>query len=318
MKPRQQGRRLIVMRPVRIVAVAIAAVGTVAVAMVVAGCASAGPAKAGSGSVASASDVSSPVPMVSIGSPTPSDAAERSRVATVTELVRGLLAEVVVALPAGSKELRALPVGNPPGLFDTGDDFIDVADSWLVPGTGDAVLAYIQQHAPAGLTWDGGIRDAARWYQAPAGPVDEGAVVQYAVTPDPAGGVDLRVDVRDTWQPLRPPLEQIPATVTGATLVRRTDLRESPSPPVTIHVGADVASHIAALLNALPSEADGPPDAGGGPERTVTVTFEGDPSNTQYAVTGGFYNTVTVNAPSQALPTLSRAGDLDTYLEGLF
>ena len=46
--------------------------------------------------------------------------------------------------------------------------------------------------------------------------------------------------------------------------------------------------------------------------------FDGDPSNTQYVVNGGIYNTVTVNAPSQELPTLSHAGDLDNYLEELF
>jgi hypothetical protein len=126
------------------------------------------------------------------------------------------------------------------------------------------------------------------------------------------------VDVHDIWQPLRPTTEQVPDTVTGATLVRRTDLKESPSPPVTIHVGADSARHIAALLNALPSQADGPPDAGGGPDTTITVTFDGDPSDTQYVVNGDIYNTVTVNAPGQELPTLSHAGDLVNDLEGLF
>jgi len=287
-----------------------------------AGCSSGGSAEAGTSSLAGTSGLSSPVPLVSVGSPTPSDAAERSRVEVVSKLVRSLLAEMVGALPDGSKEVPGLQVGGLPGLLYPPDDFIDVSDSWEAPGSADQVLAYIEHHVPASLTLEGSagpIGATNVFYREPAAAADGGATVQVWVAPDPAGGVDVRVEVQDTWQPVRPALEQVPAAVTGATLVRRTDLRESPSPPVTIHVSADIARHIAALLNALPTEADGPPDAGGGPETTITVTFDGDPSSTQYAVTDGIYNSVTVSAPpSQALPTLSRAGDLDNYLEGLF
>ena len=298
-------------------AVAIVAVG----ALVLAGCASAAPTKAGSRSVAGTSGGSSPVPLVSVGSPSPSDAAERSRVEAVSNLVRSLLADVVVALPDGSKEVPGLQVGGLPGPLYPPDDFIDVSDSWKAPGSADQVLAYIQHHVPASWTSEGsaGPKGATNvFYQAPAAAADGGPTVQVWVAPDPAGGVDLRVEVQDTWQPVRPALEQVPATVTGATLVRRTDLKESPSPPVTIHVGADIARHIAALLNALPSQAGGLLDAGGGPDTTITVTFDGDPSTTQYTVNGDIYNTVTVNAPSQELPTLSHAGDLVDYLEGFF
>jgi hypothetical protein len=116
------------------------------------------------------------------------------------------------------------------------------------------------------------------------------------------------------------PTQRVPVDVTGATLIRRTGVTTTPPPPttVTIHVGAEVARHLAALLNALPSEAGGPPDAGGGANTTITVTFDGDPNNVQYVVAGSFYDAVTVRGPSQALPTLSGAGDLDNYLEGLF
>jgi hypothetical protein len=312
LKPHTAGWRLMVMRGVDAVAIVMAG------GLLLAGCASSRAPETRGSSVTSTSGLSSPSPMVSVGSPTPSDEAGRSRVTAVTELARRLLAEVAASLPDGSKESGRRPVGNPPGLFDTGDDFIDVADAWIVPGTVDGLLAYVRNHVPAGLTFEVSMAAANDWYRAPPGPDDEGAIVQFAATPEPSGGVNLRVDVHDIWQPLRPATEQVPDTVTGATLVRRTDLRESPSPPTTIHVGVDLARHIAALLNALPSQADGPPDAGGGPDATITVTFDGDPNNTQYAVTDGIYNTVTVNAPGQALPTLSHSGDVDTYLNGLF
>ncbi|HEY5049518.1 MAG TPA: hypothetical protein VII50_01365, partial [Acidothermaceae bacterium] len=280
-------------------------------------------ARAGSSSAASTSGFTSPTPLVSIGSPAPTDAAESSRVQAVTELAQRLLAEMVLAVPGGSKELGGQPVGvltAPMTLYD--DDVIDVADWWTVPETADAVLTYVQHHLPAGLTSEGTgggpVGAEVVFDRTPAGPADEGATVYVAVAPDPAGGTDLRVDVQDRWQPVRPALEQVPSTVTGATLVRRAGLRETPLPPVTIHVGADIARHIAALLNALPSEAGGAPDAGGGADTTTTVSFDGDPGNVQYVVAGSFYNAVTVDAPSQAMPTLSGAGDLDSYLEGLF
>jgi hypothetical protein len=298
--------------------------GTVAIVvaggLVLAGCESGGSADPGSSSVASR--ISSPTPLVSIGSPAPSDAAERSRVQAVTELAQRLLAQVVV--PDGSKQLQGQQVAAAFDPYMGWDDVIDVADSWKAPGTADAVLAYVQHHLPGGLMWNssggGAIGTESVSYRAAAGPADEGATLQIEVATDAAGGVDLRVDVSDQWQPLRSAAAHVPATVTGATLVRHTGVTTSPPPPtkVTIHVGSDIARHIAALLNALPSEAGGPPDAGGGADTTITVTFDGDPSETQYVVAGSFYDAVTVSAPSQALPTLSRAGDLDNYLEGLF
>jgi hypothetical protein len=314
MKPHPHGPRLIVMRGVGI------AVSVVAGALVLVGCAS-GQSAAGSSSVETV--LSSPSPEVSIGSPAPSDAAERSRVQAVTELAQRLLAEMEMAVPAGSTEFggQSLGVLTAP-LTSMDDDVIDVAESWTVPDTADVVLTYVLHHLPAGLTSEGTgggpVGAEVVFDRTPAGPFDEGATVYIEVAPDRASGTDLRVDVQDTWQPVRPRLEQVPANVAGATLVRRTDLRESPSPPMTIHVGADVARHIAALFNALPSEAGGPADAGGGADTTITVSFDGDPGNVQYVVAGSFYDAVTVRAASQAMPTLSGAGDLDNYLEGLF
>ena len=311
MKPRSARGRLMVVRGLGAVAIVVAG------GLVLAGCASGSSSQARSSSVASG--LSSPTALVSIGSPAPSNAAERSRVQAVTELARRLLAQVVV--PEGSKELGGQSVGaQTVAQMSLDDDMLDVADSWTVPETVDTVLTYVQHHLPDGLTWDGSIGADVVIYRAKAGAADEGAMVQIAVAPDPAGATDLHVDVSDVWQPLRPATAHVPATVTGATLVRRTGVIMSPPPPTTVslHVGADVARHIAALLNALPSEAGGPPDAGGGADTTITVTFDGDPSKTQYVVAGSFYDAVTVRAPSQALPTLSGAGDLDNYLEGLF
>ena len=303
--------------------------GAMAIVMVgglmLAGCESGGSTQAGSGSTVRG--ISSPTPVVSIGSPAPSDDAERSRVDAVTALAQGLLAKMAAAaVPVGSKALGRQSAGQLAAPQDTSmdDDVIDVADAWRVPDTADTVLRYAEDHLPAGLTWDGTGGGPAGaevvMYRTPAGQADEGAMVYVEVAADPAGGTDLRVDVEDVWQPVRPASAHVPSTVMGATLVRRTGVVMSPPPPtkVTIHVGADVARHIAALLNALPTEPGGPPDAGGGADTTITVTFDGDPSHTQYVVAGSFYDAVTVSAPSQALPTLSNAGDLDTYLEGLF
>lgn len=63
----------------------------------------------------------------------------------------------------------------------------------------------------------------------------------------------------------------------GATLARRVGFHASPSSAntTTVHVGAAAAARIAAILNALPTQAGGM-DAGGGPDLTVTVTFDGD------------------------------------------
>jgi hypothetical protein len=322
MKPNSAGRRLIGMRGAGVF------VFVVAGALVLAGCASDRMAQAGGRSVANAASApaadgrSSPTPLVSIGSPAPSDAAEHQRVQAVTELAQQLLAQVGV--PTGARALQTTQVGDGFDPYTGWDDRVDVADSWTVPGTADAVLTYVQQHLPPSLTWDGSGGGAMGTdsvsYRAAAGPADTGATVEIEVAADPAGGVDLWVDVHDAWQPLRPASDQVPATVTGAKLVRRTGVTTTPPPPttVTIHVGADIARHVAALLDALPSEPGGPADAGGGANETITVTFDGDPSKTQYVVAGSFYDAVTVSAPSQALPTLSNAGDLDTYLEGLF
>jgi hypothetical protein len=204
------------------------------------------------------------------------------------------------------------------------DNLIDVANSWIAPGTANSDLAYMQQHLPQGLILDGSgggaIGSLNVFYRAAAGTDDEGAEVLLAASADPAGGVDLRVDVQDVGQPIRPASDVVPATVSGATLISRTGLTTTPPPPTTttVHVDATAAQHIAALLNALPTQAGGAAPAAGPPNATISITFDSDPSGLTYVAAGSYYNTVTINAPDQQPLTLSNAATLVNYLTTFF
>gem|GEM_PF-4699107 len=231
-----------------------------------------------------------------------------------------------VGIPPGAVAHDGAPVGtlSGPAQQPMSDNLIDVANSWIAPGTVNADLAYMQQHLPSGLRLDGSgggdIGSLNVFYRAAAGADDEGAEVLLAASADPAGGVDLRVDVQDVWQPIRPASDVIPATVSGATLVSRTGLTTSPPPPTTttVHVDATAAHHIAALLNALPTQAGGAAPAAGPPNATISITFDSDPSGLTYIAAGSFYNTVTINAPDQQPLTLSNAATLVNYLTTFF
>lgn len=295
-------------------------VASLAVAAALTGCTSGTSAA----TAPSGSDGSSLGPAVSSASPGPSDDASLAGARAVTAMSRQLLSQIVV--PAGAVAFHGKAVGqlSGPSQRPAWKSLIDVADSWKVPGTATDVIAQIQRSLPPSLTPSaesgaGSVPgDEVVIYQAPAGPDAEGATVLIEAANDPAGGVDLRVDVQDVWLPLVSAADRPPVASTGATMVLRSGLLTSPSPARSVHVSADVAQRIAGLLNALPAQPDlGGPDAGGGPDATVTVTFDGDPHSLSFVVAGGIYNTVTVNPPTGQTITLEDAGPLFTYLQSL-
>jgi len=260
---------------------------------------------------------------ISVGSPSPTDSASRSRVRVVTELATRLLSGV--GIPPGAVDHDGGPVGAfvGPAQHPMSDNLIDVANSWVVPGTLYGDLAYLKQHLPSGLTLDGasvaspvsgGTGSQSLFYRAAAGPDDQGAELLLTAASDSAGGVDLRVDVQDVWQPIRPASDLLPATVSGATLVSRTGLTTTPPPPTTVHVNRAAAQHIAEMLNALPTQAGGAAPGAGPPNATISITFDNDPSGVAYVAAGSFYDTVTINAPNQQPLTLSNAATVVNYL----
>lgn len=58
-------------------------------------------------------------------------------------------------------------------------------------------------------------------------------------------------------------------------------------------------------------------DVGGGPDLTVTVTFDGDPHRQVFTVGGGTYDTVAVTVAGQPQPQLADDDTLLAYLQGL-
>ena len=267
---------------------------------------------------------------ISVGSPSPTDSASRSRVQVVTELATRLLSGV--GIPPGAVDHDGGPVGAlvGPAQQPMSDNLIDVANSWVVPGTLYDDLAYLKQHLPSGLTLDGARVGSpvsggtggsqSLFYRAAAGPDDQGAELLLTAASDSAGGVDLRVDVQDVWQPIRPASDLVPATVSGATLVSRTGLTTTPPAPTTttVHVNRAAAQHIAEMLNALPTQAGGAAPGAGPPNATISITFDDDPSGVAYVAAGSFYNTVTINAPNHQPLTLSNAATVVNYLATFF
>lgn len=263
---------------------------------------------------------------VSIGSPTPSDSQSISRELAVQSMLEQLLGEVDA--PPGSIELHGAQAATISGsaALVLDDDVVQVWRTWQVPGAGDVVLTYMKAHVPKDLTFDGSsgsIAGESECYTQPAGPLEQGATLCFSVLPDPGGGVDLRAEAQDIWRPNRSAAENVAPTVGGATIVRtvnQTGPVASPVPPeTTLRVGAQPAQRIAALLNALPTYASGPPPASGGPPTSYAITFT-NAGITQTFTTGDdfglFAVEVTVDGVEQ--PMFEDASALVSYLTSLF
>jgi hypothetical protein len=271
-----------------------------------------------------ASQAAGPSAGVSLGSPTPTDSPSVARANAVTAIAEKLLDRVQV--PPGSTGL-ARPSAGPlasPASWPGSDDLIDVSRLWKSAGTVDSVLTYIQTHIPTGLTMSGsgsGGSDATASlsYAGPSGGLlDQGAEILITAAPDDAGGVGVRVDVQDVWRPVRTADEQVPATVTKATIVRKTGQSMASSAPTTttLDVGSAVAQRIARLLNALPTEA-GYVSHGPSPSTVTSVTFTSGGAELTFT-TNDARAEVSVTASGTSQPLLMDATDVLTYLDRLF
>jgi hypothetical protein len=289
-------------------------------ALGIAGCAQPGGASAGGHSATE----SLPNAVASTGTPAPADPASRARADAVTAIAEKLLDKVQV--PPGSTPMSAPSSGPLRGPFSWpgSDNLIDVSRLWKTSGSMESVLAYLQAHAPSGLTLSGGGSggsDATASLQytglAP-GPLDQGAELLITAAPDSAGGVGIRADVQDIWRPVRTSAETVPASVTSATIVRKTNQFMSPPAPTTttLNVKAATAQHIADLLNQLMPEASFM-SAGPGPSTVMTVAFDVGGAPLVFT-TNDVQALVTVTAGGADQPMLGGADDLLTYLDGLF
>lgn len=293
------------------------------VAALVTGCASHAASVA---SPPTSASVVQPGVEISLGSPTPTDSASMSREQAVRNMLEQLLDEVHA--PPGSTDLHGATAGSlsAPPQWEMSDDFIDIDRSWRTTGTVGTVLGYEQAHVPVGLTLDGSSSGNTGgdsvFYTSPAGALDEGAKLLITAVADHRDGVDLRVDAQDIWRPSRSAAERVPATVSGAAVVRKTgQVMPDPPPTVTTQVlDAPRAQRIASMLNALPAFANGAPSAGGGPNTVLIITFT-DSGTTWTFTTGdgtGESGEVQVEVGGSAQPSLSEAGPLLVYLDSLF
>jgi len=291
----------------------------VTAAVAIGGCARSADTPGGSPS----SDMSLPDAVASTGSPAPTDDVSRARADAVTVIAKKLLAKV--QMPPGSAIIDAPTTGplRGPAEWPGSDDLIDVSRVWKASGTMESVLSYLQAHTPNGMTLSGsatGGSDAVATLQysgAAAGLLDQGAALLITEAPDPAGGVDIRADVEDIWRPVRTTAETVPASVTGATIVRKTNQFVSPPPTTTtLNIDAATARRVADMLNALSTEA-GFMSAGPGPSTVMAVAFAGGDGPLVFT-TNDVQAVVSVTADGRDQPMLADATPVFRYLDSLF
>lgn len=204
--------------------------------------------------------------------------------------VRALLD--LARLPAGAVRLAGRPAGG--GALEHGQpnqatpNLVDAHSWWRVPGTMDAVLAYVKAHPPSGSSPGGSGSGSALVYPGasttvtvgevtfsfPARPgvLDSRTLIVEAVSIG-AGATAVRVDAEDVWEIPRSASERIPAGVHEVDLVRGVAGRP---PSVSAHVvDASKVAAIVRLVDALPIVQPGavncPMIPAGAP--AVTLTF---------------------------------------------
>jgi hypothetical protein len=221
-----------------------------------------------------------------------SAAAAASNQARAAGDVRALLD--LVRLPAGSERVAGAPAGT--SVIDNElpsqatPNLVDAHSWWRVPGTLDAVLAYLKAHPPRGLSSSGSGSGSSRVsgpgsrtvfygdvnFSFPALPaVLDSRTLIVKATSIGADVVAVRVDAEDAWEIPRPASERIPAGVHEVDVVRAVVGRP---PTVSAHVvDASEVAGIMKLIDALPIVQPGvvscPMIPAGAP--TVTLTFRG-------------------------------------------
>jgi hypothetical protein len=181
--------------------------------------------------------------------------------------VRALLD--LARLPAGSVRLAGAPAGT--SVIDNDlpsqatVNLVDAHSWWRVPGTLDAILAYLKAHPPRGESSSGTGSGSSRVsgpgsrtvsygevtfdFPAPPGVLDSRTLTVKA-TSIGADVTAVRVDAEDAWEIPRPSSERIPAGVHEIDVVRAIVGRP---PTVSAHVvDASEVAAIVKLLDALP------------------------------------------------------------------
>lgn len=248
-----------------------------------------------------------------------------ARMAVTREAAEALVAGV--QLPAGAVASSAAPTQalaqsqNSPGS----QNLIDVVRFYTVPGTIDAVLAYVKAHAPAGTYADGtssssgsdGItsqgvlfsRIATHDYAAPA---------LWVVATNLGGGVAVRIDAQLVWRPLRTAGEYAPADASSANVSPYCAPGEKCPLSLTVLDGAD-ARELAAYFNSLDTQApvDGYGSCEGGQNGTVgsQITFDVSGGHLTFNPSCGSVTVLANGVVQPALDTTDVA--IDPHLRGL-
>lgn len=184
---------------------------------------------------------------------------EAGRRAIADQLANRLVNEV--RLPADAKtEPRAPSPVIELQFSGSAGRTVQVVRYFTASGKVDAVLAAAEAHPPKGLlsfgtdggSSPGGISKGVSFSGLATHDYDVPTVSLEATTY--GTGVALRVDATVTWRPLRTSAEQVPATVTGVTVVRQS---ADAGAPLTMHLDRATAREFAALLNSLDTQTPG-------------------------------------------------------------
>jgi hypothetical protein len=208
-----------------------------------------------------------------------------------------------------------------------GDDFVTRTAWWLVPGSMDTVLDWVQAHPPAGFTLGGsgdtsdGSIVTSRFDMFSLPPVANVLIersLYVSVASDGADSTALRVDSQVAWLPAKPADERIPsaAKVVTITALPGTDIKNgqparSPGQPVTVTDPVTVTK-IAGVVDALPLMPAGlfcPLSTGQG----LQLTFRADKDGPVLAEVTGYTNgcgTVTLVVGGKRMPALWDGAEL--------
>jgi hypothetical protein len=186
----------------------------------------------------------------------PSPDTEQARTTEAAYIANALLP--LVTLPTGATQVTGPPT---PQLTAAPESEMTkrmaVAHTfYTVPGSIDSVLAFVQTHLPAGFTSQGGGSGGSPYTAdvllvGAATPAFEQPWLMVSAAQD-GGLIGVRVDSQVVWLPVRTAAENIPATVSGATLVN-----QGTGPAAkTVTLDATQARTLAAIINALPTASD--------------------------------------------------------------
>jgi hypothetical protein len=218
---------------------------------------------------------------------------------------------------------------------------------YRAPGAPLAVLAWITEHCPAGMTLSGS--GGAGWIPArcgsarqlrppPAAPgmprsglhfppvwddTFSGAAgeLMVSVAADGPGMVAVRVDAQVVWLPAKPAGERVPATARVVTITHVPGSGPQPAgdAPVTVTDPATVA-RIAAVIDRLPVYPPGirfcPLDDGSGMRLTFRAAISGPALAVVTAQSGGC-GTVAVTIGGKPMPALGQAASMQQQVAAI-